>query len=182
MEVVAGVILRTVAAGDYDRGDPRHWRFPSFASLLPPLRDAAWQAALAGELVFEGIKGITGQRHQPLAPALLPRLTPDWELARLTRDGRDEWLEIRVHPMPATEIPRPWQPKPSLEQIRAAAEAIAKAYPPPDGWLPFAKFWAALKTRAGAGVTKRQALRALDDHAPHLRVEPGQRSKNKSPS
>jgi hypothetical protein len=181
VETVAGVILRTVTANEYE-GDPRHWHFPRFADLLPPLREAAWQEALAGRLVLEAIKGITGRRHQPLVPALLPRLTPDWELSRLTRGGRDEYIDVRVRPMPATDIPRPWQPKPSPEQIKAAAEAIAKDHPPPDGWLPFAKFWAELKARAGAGVTKRQALRALDDHAPHLRIEPGRRSKNKSPS
>jgi hypothetical protein len=180
-DAIAGVILRTVTANEY-AGDPRHWIFPPFADLLAPLREAAWQEVLAGRLVLEAIKGITGRRRQPLTPALLPRLTPDWELARLTRDGRDEWIAVRVHLMAATEIPRPWQPKPSPEQIKAAAKAIAKAYPPPNGWLPFPKFWAELKARAGAGVTKRQALRALNDHAPHLRVAPGQRRKNKSPS
>jgi hypothetical protein len=181
VDAVAGVILRTVAMSEYE-GDPRHWHFPPLTDLLPPLRETAWQEILAGRLVLEAIKGITGRRHQPLAPAALPRLIPDWKLSRLTRDGRDEYIEVRVRPMPATDIPRPWQPKPSPEQIKAAAKAIAKDYPPPDGWLPFAKFWAELKARAGAGVTKRQALRALDDHAPHLRIHPGHRGKNKSPS
>jgi hypothetical protein len=179
VETVAGVILRTVTANEYE-GDPRHWIFPPFADLLPPLREAAWQEALAGRIVLEAIKGVTGRRHYPLAPALLPRLTPDWELLRLMRDGRDVWIDVRVRLMPAIDIPRPWQPKPSPEKIKTATEEIAKAHPPPDGQLSFANFWAALKARAGVGVTKRQALAALDKYAPHLRGRPG--SKIKSPS
>ena len=187
VETVVGVLCRTLAEREY-RGDPRYWHFPPFADLLSALREAAWQEILAGKLVLEAIKGLRGRRHQPLAPAALARLTPDWELARLVRDGRDEFIEVMVRSMPATAIPRPWQPKPASEQIKTAAEAIAKAYPPPDSWLPFPKFWAELDARVGAHVSRRRALRALDDHAPHLRVKPGirvkpgQTGKNKSPS
>ena len=60
VEAVAEVILRTVTAGDCDEGDPRHWHFPPFAGLLPPLREAAWQEILAGKLVLEAIKGVPG--------------------------------------------------------------------------------------------------------------------------
>lgn len=65
---VAGVILRTVVAGDYDEGDPHHWLFPRFADLLLSLREAAWQEILAGKLGLEAIKGVTGRQHRPLAP------------------------------------------------------------------------------------------------------------------
>jgi hypothetical protein len=69
VEAVAGVILRTVVAGDYDnKGDPRHWHFPSFTDLLPPLREAAWQEAVAGKLVLEAIKGVRGKRTAPSCP------------------------------------------------------------------------------------------------------------------
>jgi hypothetical protein len=174
IETVAGVILRTVSANEYE-GDPRHWIFPPFADLLPALREAAWQEILAGKFVLEAIKSIRGRRHQPLAPAALPRLTPDWELSRLTRDGRDEYIEVRVRPMPATDIPRPWQEKPSPDAIAAVAKAIAKAYPPPDARLSLAKFWAALKDQLGSSVTRIQALDALEKHAPHLRGRRGYR-------
>ena len=177
VETVTGVILRAVVGGDYDEGDPRHWHFPPFTDLLPPLREAAWQEILAGKLVLEAIKGVTGRQHRPLAPALLPRLTPDWELSRLTCDRRDEYIEVRVRPMPATAIPRPWQPKPSPEKIKTVAEEIATAHPPP-AQLSFADFWAALKAGAGVGVTKRQALAALDKYAPHLRGKPGRKIKS----
>jgi hypothetical protein len=176
---VVGVILRTVTAGDYDEGDPRHWHFPPFADLLPPLREAAWQEILAGKLVLEAIKGVTGRQHRPLAPALLPRLTPDWALSRLIRDGRDEYIEVRVRPIPATAIPRPWQGKPKREDVEAAASDIAKAYPPP-AQLPFEEFWAALKTRVSPKVTRRQALDALEARAKHLQGRRGYKSKSPS--
>jgi hypothetical protein len=179
VETVAAVILRTVTAGDYDKGDPRRWHFPPFADLLPPLREAAWQEILAGKLVLEAIKGVTGRRHQPLVLALLPRLTPDWELSRLTRDGLDEYIEIRVRPMPATDIPRPWQGKPSRGDVEAAASKIAEAYPPP-AQLPFENFWAALKERVGPKVTRQQARDALKTHAKHLQGRRGYNSKSPS--
>jgi hypothetical protein len=149
--------------------------------LLPSLRETAWQEILAGKLVLEAIKGVTGRQHRPLAPVLLPRLTPDWGLSRLIRDGRDEYIEVRVRPMPATAIPRPWQGKPSLADVEAAARAVAEAYPPP-AQLPFQEFWAALKVRVGPKVTKRQALAALEARAKHLKGRPGYSRKGKSPS
>jgi hypothetical protein len=170
---VAGVILRTVVAGDYDKGDSRHWHFPPFADLLPPLREAAWQEILAGTFVLEAVKGMAGRRHYPLVPALLPRLTPDWELSRLTRDGRDEYIEVRVRPMPATDIPRPWRAeKPSPDAIAATTKEIAKANPRP-ALLSLAKFWAALKDHLGPSVTRKQARDALKKHAPHLQGRRG---------
>jgi hypothetical protein len=178
---VAGIILRAVTSGDYDEGDPRHWHFPPFADLLPPLREAAWQEILAGKLVLDAIRGVTGRQHRPLAPALLPRLTPDWGLSRLIRDGRDEYIEVRVRSMPATDIPRPWQGKPSREDVEAAASGIAKEYPPP-AQLPFKEFWAALKARVSPKVTRQQALDALEARAKHLWGRPGYSSKGKSPN
>src|SRR4051812_13840404 len=56
---VARVILRTMTARDYEGGDPRHWHFPPFADLLPPLRKAAWREIIAGKLVLEAIKSVT---------------------------------------------------------------------------------------------------------------------------
>ena len=105
VKMVAGVILRAVAAEDYDQDDPSYWPFPPVADLLAPLREVAWQEILAGNLVLEAIPGVTGREHRPLAVTELPRLAPDFELSRLTRDGRDEFIDVRVHPMSATDIP-----------------------------------------------------------------------------
>jgi hypothetical protein len=173
VEMVAGVILRTVGAGEYDGGDPRHWYFPPIADLLPPLREAAWQEILAGKLVLEAIKGIRGRRHQPLAPALLPRLTPDWELARLTRDGRDEWIEVQACPIAAAALSKPWQQaKPSRDELEDAVEDAAEAYSS-KAQPSFAEFWAAVKIRA-PGVTQFQMRNALKTQVPHLLRRRGQ--------
>jgi hypothetical protein len=159
VETVADVILRTVAANEYE-GDPRHWIFPPFADLLPPLREAAWQEVLAGRLVLEAIKGVTGRRHHPLALALLPRLTPDWELLRLMRDGRDEWIEVRARSLAATAVlPKPWQGKPARNELKDAVEDAAEAYSSEDP-PSFDEFWAALKIRV-PGVTQAQVRNAL---------------------
>jgi hypothetical protein len=178
LEAVVGVICRTLAEREY-RGDARHWHFPPFADLLPALREAAWQEALAGKLVLEAIKGVTGRRHYPLAPALLPRLMPDWELARLTRDGRDEYTEVQARPIAAAPLPKPWQEKkPSRDKIRDAVKDAVEAYSSEDPPL-FDEFWADLKIRA-SGVTQHQAREALKNYAPHLRRKRGQRRKIKS--
>jgi hypothetical protein len=165
-------------ANEYE-GDPRHWVFPPLADLLPPLRALAWQEALAGKFVLEGIKGITGRRHYPLTPALLPRLTPDWELSRLLRDGRDEYIDVRIRSMPAAALPRPWQGgKPSRNEIKAAVEDAAEAYSsenPP----PFDEFWTAVKIRAPR-TTQIQMRKALKEQVPHLHIARGQRRKMKS--
>ena len=182
VETVAGVILRaTIERDERDdcRRDPRHWHFPPFPDLLPPLREAAWQEILAGKIVLEAVKGVAGRRHQPLPPALLPRLTPDWELARLIRDGRDEYIDVRARPMPATDIPRPWQQKkPSRDELKDAVEDAAEAYSsenPP----PFNEFWAAVKIRA-SGTTQIQMRKALKEQVPHLHRTRGQTRKIKS--
>jgi hypothetical protein len=171
VDAVAGVILRMVAAREY-KGDPRHWVFPPLADLLPPLREAAWQEILAGKLVLEAIKGIRGRRHQPLVPALLPRLTPDWELARLTCDGRDEWIEVRACPIAAAALPKPWQPKPSRNEFKDAVEDAAEAYSS-KAQPSFNEFWAAVKIRT-PGVTQLQMRNALKMQVSHLRRRIGQ--------
>jgi hypothetical protein len=179
VETVERVILRTVVAGDYDEGDPRHWHFPPFSNLLPSLREAAWQEILAGTFVLEAIKGITGRRYRPLVPALLPRLAPDWELSRLTRDGRDEYIEVRVRPMPAADIPWPWrQKKPSRDELKDAVEDAAEAYSSEDPPL-FDEFWAAVKIRAPR-TTQIQMRKALKEQVPHLHRARGQTRKMKS--
>jgi hypothetical protein len=176
VDAVAGVIQRVATERDY-QGDPRIWHFPPLAELLPELREAAWQEALAGKLVLEGVKGIRGRRHQPVELALLPRLTPEWELARLTRDGRDEWIDVRACPIAAAALPKPWQKgKPSCHEIKAAAQDAAEAYSSEDP-PSFDQFWAAIKIRA-PGATQLQVRDALKKHVPHLRRGIGKKIKS----
>ena len=129
VEAVAGVILRTAVAGDYDnKGDLRHWHFPPFTDLLPPLREAAWQEALAGKLVLEAIKGVRGKRHRTILPAELPRLIPDWELARFTLGDRDEFTAVRVRRPSAEPVKATWREQIPEKALENAMKDIARAY------------------------------------------------------
>ena len=168
VETVAGVILRTVVAGDYDEGDPRHWHFPPFADLLPSLREAVWQEALAGKLSVEAIKGVRGKRHRAVLPAELPRLSPDWPLSRLTRDGSDEYVEVRVRHLPAV-APTKWRKPPSPEAIKSALRAILTA----DPTLAGEKLEEALCARLGEGMTRERARSAIKRWAQQTIRPPG---------
>jgi hypothetical protein len=127
-ETIAGVILRTVVAGDYDKGDLRYWQFPPFADLLPPLREAAWQEALAGKLVLEAIKGVRGKRHRTILPAELPRLIPDWELARLILGDRGEFIAVRVRRPPVEPVKATWREQIPEKALENAMKDIALAH------------------------------------------------------
>jgi hypothetical protein len=185
VEAITEAIYQTLAVQDYP-GDSRQWTFPALEGLLPELRALTWRAMLSGTLITEAIKGVTGKRHRAVLSAELPRLTPDWGLSRLIRDGRDEFIAVRVRRVPAEPIKKTWKDKPTQVEVDAAMVEIAKGYPPaqeypPDAPRPsFDDIWEALKGRCGA-VTRRQARDALDNRASHLRGQPGYRS-TKSPS
>lgn len=176
VEAVAEVILQ--ASVECDGGDPRHWQFPPFAVLLALLRAQVWEEMLAGKITLEAIKGFRGRRHQPLAPTLLPRLAPDWELGRLTRAVQDEYIDVRARPALVSAIPRPWQQKPSNAEVGNVVADVAKAFSsanPPS----FDEFWALVKDRL-PGTTLHQMRKALREQAPHLRRARGQATKMKS--
>jgi hypothetical protein len=170
VETVAGVILRTVTANEYE-GDPRHWHFPPLADLLPPLREQAWQEILAGRLMLKAIKGERGKQYRTLAPAELVRLTPDWEVARLTRDGRDEHVDTRVRRRPA--IKPTWRrdriPGADLE---GAMEEIASAH---EGRTPpyFDDVLKELRRRFGEDLP-RDTVRGILNNYPQLKRKRGQ--------
>jgi hypothetical protein len=132
VETVVGVILRaTIEREERDdcRRDPRHWHFPPFPDLLPPLREAAWQEVLARRLVLEAIKGVRGKRHRTILPAELPRLIPDWELARLILGDRDEFIAVRVRRPPAEPVKATWREQiPEKKAIENAMKDIALAH------------------------------------------------------
>jgi hypothetical protein len=175
---VAGAVLRGMVELEQE-GNPRYWTFPTLEELLPELRELAWQRMLASSLLVEGIKGIRGKRYRSLLPAELPRLAPDWELSRLTRDGRDEFIDVRVRHAPAAPVKRAWRESPSRGALKNAAEDVAQRYP--HGAKPsFKEFWGALK-KLIPGVTRTDAQTALKDYAPQLRGRRGYRS-TKSPT
>jgi hypothetical protein len=177
--IVAGVILRTTAAGDYP-GDPRHWTFPPLADMLPELQACAWQAVLDGALLVTAIKGVRGTRRRSLLSAELPWLIPDCRSSRLVRDGRDEFIAVRVRRSLTEPVKATWRhDKPSQEDVDAAMDEIAKEYLPAEEYLKgaprpaFNEIWGKLKTRCGKDVTRKQARNALTARAPHLRGQRG---------
>jgi hypothetical protein len=171
-ETVTGAVWRTAAARDYP-GDPRHWTFPDLEDLLLELRELAWQAMLAGTLLTEGIKGVCGKRYRAVLPAELARLAPDWALSRLTRDGRDEFIDVRVRCPLAEPIKKAWREPISKAELRAAAEVIAETCGPGTR-LSELEFWTKLKNQTGRpDLTRRDARTALDDYVPQLKIQSG---------
>jgi hypothetical protein len=178
VEMVAGVILRTVVAGDYDSGDPRHWHFPPFAALLPELREAAWQEVLVGRLVIEAIKGVRGKRHRTLLRAELPRLIPDWGLARLALGDRDEYIDVRVRRPPAESVKATWREQIPEKALANTMKDIALAY---EGKArPFEKdIVEEMRKRLRRSDLPRDViLDALKNYAPQLKRGRGDRSRS----
>jgi hypothetical protein len=183
LEAVVGAIQRTWAASaEGYTGDPRYWAFPPFKDLLPELQAAAWQALLAGELEVKALKGVRARwakRPQVVLAVELPRLSPCWELSRLTCDGQDAYVEVRVRRVVAG-MPKPaWGKHLSTADLAAAVENIEQSYPP-DAHPPFPEFWNRLKGYF-PGISRADARAALKDHAPRLIGRRGYRS-SKSPN
>jgi hypothetical protein len=180
VELITGVLLRAVTASE--SGDPRHWSFPSFEALLPPLREQAWSEILSGHFVVEAIKGVRGKRRRTVLPAELPRLIPDWELSRLCLGKRDEFIDVRVRHAPAEPVKKAWRERPDRSKLKVAMENIAQRYPP-GARPPFSEIWGALKVELGQeDLPWRPAKYALKNYAPHLEGRRGHRSsKGKSP-
>ena len=174
VETVAGVLLRTLMADETGKyTDPRHWRFPTLDVLLPPLREAAWQEIVAGRLSVEGIP-TRGRRHRALSPLDLPRLDPDWPLSRLTRDGRDAYVEVRVrHPI---EPVKRWRKKPPPQEVKAVLLEIVEAEPTWSG----TKLENALRERLSKDVTRAMARKAIERWAPQTVKLRGRPRKNNS--
>jgi hypothetical protein len=181
VEEGTGAILRTLVMGDRDYpGDTRHWTFPAFPDLLPELQGLSWQAMLEGRLLTEAVKGVRGKRHRTVLPAELPRLIPDWELSRLTLDGRDDFIDVRVRRAPAEPVKKAWRWRPDNAAVRGAMKKVAQTYPP-DARPSFDEIWDRLKALL-PGVTRDVARKALKQYAPQLVGRPGYRSKSKLPT
>jgi hypothetical protein len=175
-EAVASAIMRTLYRGDDGPADARYWSFPPLTELLPELQACAWQAVLNGELVVEAIKAVRGKwAKQARAVSLveLPRLTPDFELSRLTRGGQDQYIEARVRRAATEPMKASWRNPIPEADVKAATEAIENECAP-GTLLSEADFWARLKKRTGRSDLPRQVARnALDNYAPQLKVSPG---------
>ena len=180
VEAVTGAILRTLLMDDKDYpADPSHWTFPGFTDLLPELQELSWRAMLNGALLTEAIKSARGKRYRTLLPAELPRLTPDWELSRLTLGGRDDFIDVRVRRVPAEPVKKAWRGRPNKAAVKAAMGQVAQTYPP-DAKPPFPEIQDKLE-KLLPGVTREVARDALKQYAPHLAGRRGYRSKSKSP-
>jgi len=169
VNAVADAILRSMVELERE-GDPRYWTFPTLEELLPKLRELAWQRMLSASLVVEGIKGIRGKRHRSVLPAELPRLTPDWELSRLTQGDRDEFIEVRVQRTSAKPpVKKAWRNKPSNADVRSALAEIAKGYPPDARPAEKEILRKVRDHRLGSGATRSQVRAALKTSSLHGR-------------
>jgi hypothetical protein len=177
IEAVHGAILRTLGANDYPASDPRYWFLPPLEDLLPELHELSWQAMLAEEFEVEAIKGLHGTRPRTVLSVELPRLTPDWELSRLCRNGEDKFIHVRVRRRPAEPGPKKaWRQPISKTDLKAATEAIVQACEP-GAQLSESDFWDKLKERTGRSDLPRQDARtALNEYAPQLKIQPGYHS------
>jgi hypothetical protein len=180
VEAVARAIFRTALMLDNDYpNDSVHWPLPPLKDLLPELNDAVWQAVLDRELQTEAVRyerGKTGLAARLVPLVELPRLEPDWELSRLCRNDRDEWLDVRVRRAPG-DLPKR-EPKPKKSDLKIAMEEVAATHPPGARPPSEKTIWRALDDLAGPGVTRAQAREALEKYAPHLRGERGRPRKS----
>jgi hypothetical protein len=168
VNAVTGAISRGMVELERE-SNSRYWTFPTLEELLPALRELAWQRMLAGDLLVEGIKGIRGKRHRSVLLAELPRLSPKWELSRLTQGGRDEFIEVRVQRTPAELLKKAWREKPSDTDVRSALADVAKSYSP--GARPAEKeiLGKVRDHRLGSGATREQVRDALKTSPLHGR-------------
>jgi hypothetical protein len=148
--------------------------FPPLEDLLPELRELSWQDMLAEAFEVEAIKGLHGTRPRMVLPVELPRLTPDWELSRLCRNGEDEFIHVRVRRRPAEPGPRKaWREPVPKTDLKAATGAIVQACEP-GAQLSESDFWKKLKEQTGRSDLPRQDARtALNEYAPQLKIRPG---------
>jgi hypothetical protein len=166
VETVAGVITRAAEADGFPGGADT-WGIPNAWTLLIELRACCWQAICGGTLQVEAIKGLRGTKHRIVLPAELQHLVPDWILSRLLRNGRDEFVNVRIRRAP---------PKPAQDAIRAAVEKIARPYRLPGARHPsFAEFREQLSAELGVDVPRQMAQAALRSYAPDLRLGRGRR-------
>jgi hypothetical protein len=109
---------------------------------------------------------------QHIPASAIDGLEVDYEKRTATGDGLSlHDLHIRL---PAAAPVKRWRKRPSADDVKAAALAVAKTFQPDDPPTePI--WWAALNAQLGEEVTRAVALNALSDWAPHLKRQPGQK-------
>ena len=177
VDLITGVILRTVAASEDGYQHPRHWRFPNLEALLPELRAIVWQGILAGRLQVEA-------NGRTLKLAVVPSLTPDWQRSRLLRPKNPlAQVMVRYPPtVPIAEKPpaKKWRKReqPSEQEVKLAMENIVKntdPNSPRDADWP----WRQLQQKFPE-ITRERARQAREGHAPQLVRRRGRPTKPRS--
>jgi hypothetical protein len=180
---VAGVLLRAVVNDDPPprSADRRYWKFPALTELLPTLREQVWQRVLAGRFMVEGIPRERGKQHRPLSPSELPRFSPDWQMSRLIRDGRDAYVQVRVSHSPPVAPVKRWRKPPTQKDIKDALldpeQGLLKTAPTLSG----ERLENALCKRLGERMTRQKARNAIKRWAPQTVKRVGRPRKKNSP-
>jgi hypothetical protein len=116
--------------------------------MLPELQAAAWTAMRNGIISVDAIPAIRGKRRRVVQPDELARYCAYWPAARLTRDGHDAFVDVKVRrPSP---VPVNWRSsKPSDREV----EAAMKEAPEPR----HRRRISGRRSRPGSGATDRGA-------------------------
>jgi hypothetical protein len=154
-----------------------------FASLDQERRLAPYKKARAAltTRIRSGVKSnefelwacLAGSLELQRIPAsAIDGLEVDYEKRTAAGDGLSlHDLHIRL---PAAAPVKRWRKRPSADDVKAAALALATTFQPDDPPTePI--WWAALNAQLGEEVTRAVALNALSDWAPHLKRQPGQK-------
>src|SRR5262249_20349109 len=145
VKTVEGAFSRAGASDDFPGGADT-WGIPNPWTLLVELRACCWQAICDGTLQVEAIKGLRGTSRRIVLPTELQHLVPDWILSRFLRNGRDEFVDVRVRRAP---------PEPAQDAIKAAVEKIAIPCRLPGARHPsFAEFREKLSAELGIDVSR----------------------------
>jgi hypothetical protein len=116
-------------------------------------------ACLAGSLELQRIRA-----------SAIDGLEIDYDKRTAAGDGLS-LHDLHIRLSVAAPVKR-WRKRPSADDVKAAALAVAKTYqsddPPTD---PL--WWAALNAQLGEKVTRAVALNALAKYAPHLKLQRG---------
>jgi hypothetical protein len=116
-------------------------------------------------------------KSEPVTPSAVCALEFDYEQRTAVGDGLPPLYDLQIRLPPVAPIKR-WRKPPPTDKLEAAALAVAKTYQPDDPPIQ-AQWWKALKAHLPE-VTRKAALNALRDWAPHLLRRRGQKPNRRS--
>jgi hypothetical protein len=143
-------------------------RIEARAALVTWLADSSGR----GEIELWARPGSRIEDSRLIPPSAVRALQFNYEGRTAVGSGLPNLYDVRVRLPPAVPVKR-WRKPPPAVDIKAAALAVAKTFQPNDPPI-FPKWWEALNTQVGKPVTRKVALDALADWAPHLKRRPGQ--------